>query len=112
MAGDTARSRRLIGKEVMNLNDDFSRRIAIHAARLAWTPSKYQTLWGAVSRAVRIPTEFDEDLRFTGAPGLLIRGDSKFRSEQMIAGDHEEPKFGIQLVIAALSPLERQGAKS
>ena len=35
------------------------------SVRLRWTPSGRQTIWGAVSRAVRLPTRFDTDLRFT-----------------------------------------------
>jgi len=56
------------------------------SARLIWTPAVRQTLWGAVSRAVRIPTQFDEDLRITGTtPFVLIRGDRNFRSEGLVA---------------------------
>ena len=32
------------------------------SARLAWTPTEKQTIWTAVSRAVRIPSRFDRDL--------------------------------------------------
>ena len=55
-------------------------------ARLAWTRSTRQTVWGAVSRAVRIPTQFDQDLRVTAnTPFLLIRGDPAFRPEGLLA---------------------------
>ena len=46
-------------------------------------------MWGAVSRAVRVPTRFDTDLRFrfpgstTGA--LLLTGNSDFESESVMA---------------------------
>jgi iron complex outermembrane receptor protein len=39
-------------------------------ARLLWTPAVHQTVWGAVTRAVRTPSRIDEDLQLTGfAPG-------------------------------------------
>jgi iron complex outermembrane recepter protein len=44
------------------------------------------TVWGAVSRAVRMPTRFDSDLRFTsGFPFLVATGDSAFEPEQLVA---------------------------
>jgi iron complex outermembrane receptor protein len=51
------------------------------SARIAWTPTPKQTLWGAVSRAVRTPSRFETDLNSTvvGTPG----GD--FSSEKVIA---------------------------
>lgn len=33
------------------------------SGRFAWTPSEQHTLWGAVSRAVRTPSEADDDVR-------------------------------------------------
>ena len=55
------------------------------SARLRWTMGA-QTIWGAVSRAVRMPTRFDTDLRFTGAaPFVVLRGDPAFRSETVVA---------------------------
>ncbi len=54
-------------------------------ARLLWTPTGRQAIWGAVSRAVRIPTRFDEDLRITANGTILIRGDSGFRPENLVA---------------------------
>ena len=35
------------------------------SGRLLWTPTPHQTLWAAVSRAVRTPSRIDEDLRLT-----------------------------------------------
>ena len=55
------------------------------SARVRYTVGG-QTIWGAVSRAVRMPTRFDSDLRFTGlAPIVVLRGDPAFRSETVIA---------------------------
>ena len=53
--------------------------------RIRWTRGR-DTLWGAVSRAVRMPTRFDSDIRVTGGlPAVLITGSPGFRSEKMIA---------------------------
>jgi len=50
--------------------------------RLRWTPAKSHLVWGGVSRAVRMPSRFDTDLRFTaGTPILVISGNSDFQSE-------------------------------
>ena len=39
------------------------------SVRLAWTPSDRQTVWSAFSRAARMPSRIDEDLRLVPAPG-------------------------------------------
>src|ERR1700674_2434783 len=74
-------------------------------ARLVWTPGTRQSLWGAVSHAVRIPTQFDEDLRITGGtPLVLIRGDANFRPEGLVAyeiGYRVLPEPRLSLDIAA-----------
>jgi len=55
-------------------------------ARLRWRPSMTHMVWASVSRAVRMPSRFDEDLRFTsGFPFLVLRGDPSFLSETVIA---------------------------
>jgi iron complex outermembrane receptor protein len=55
-------------------------------ARLAWTPDSRQTVWAAVSRAIRIPTRFDTDLRIVAANGaVLLRGSSSFGAEELRA---------------------------
>jgi len=36
------------------------------SGRLLWTPTSHQTIWGAVTRAVRTPSRIDEDLQLTG----------------------------------------------
>jgi iron complex outermembrane receptor protein len=78
------------------------------AARLLWTPSSRQTVWGAVTRAVRTPSRIEEDLQLTGlaAPTPLtffrIIGDRKFSSESLIgyeAGYRSllGPKFHVDI---------------
>ena len=55
-------------------------------ARLRWTPRRSHTVWGGVSRAVRMPSRFDTDLRFTaGTPTVVLRGSETFESEQVIS---------------------------
>ncbi len=41
--------------------NDFTGVEALPSARLAWTPSDRLTVWGAYSRAVRIPSRFEND---------------------------------------------------
>ncbi len=60
------------------------------SARLAWTPTDGQTIWTAVSRAVRAPSRVDRDIRLPTpvaaplVPNLLIGG-ANFESETVIA---------------------------
>jgi len=54
--------------------------------RARWSPTTEDTLWTAVSRAVRIPARFDTDLRFTAnTPVVVLRGDPAFQSEELLA---------------------------
>jgi iron complex outermembrane receptor protein len=57
------------------------------SVRVRWTPSSQRTVWGAVSHAVRLPTRFDTDLRFTNpATGaVVLRGGRDFESEKVVA---------------------------
>lgn len=52
--------------------------------RLAITPSDSALIWGAVSRAVRSPTPFDDDVR-EFAPGVSLTGNGDFRTEKLTA---------------------------
>jgi iron complex outermembrane receptor protein len=64
------------------------------SARVLWTPTGRQTVWGAVTRAERTPSSLDTDLRLLdflgnvpGYPGPLylgVSGDPKFQSEQLL----------------------------
>ena len=56
-------------------------------ARIRWSPDLQHTLWGAVSRAVRMPTRFDNDLRIVipGTSILFLTGSSAFESENVNA---------------------------
>ena len=57
------------------------------SARLAWTPDDWQTIWGAVSRAVRSPSRIDRDLYAASSPTLPggVAGGANFDSEKLIA---------------------------
>jgi iron complex outermembrane receptor protein len=54
--------------------------------RARWSVPR-RSIWGAVSRAVRVPTRFDTDLRFRfpGSTALLLTGSPAFESENVIA---------------------------
>lgn len=58
------------------------------SGRFTWTPTQEQTIWGAVSRAVRTPARIDQDFvapnPSTHGPPLLI-ANSDFESEELIA---------------------------
>jgi iron complex outermembrane receptor protein len=63
------------------------------SGRLLWTPTPHQTLWAAVSRAVRTPSRIDENLQLTGFAGatppppiyLCICDNGKFVSETLLS---------------------------
>jgi iron complex outermembrane receptor protein len=59
-------------------------------ARILWTPNQRQTVWAAVTRAVRTPSRVEEDLQLTipAAPNPLtfyrVVGDRGFSSENLV----------------------------
>jgi iron complex outermembrane recepter protein len=59
------------------------------SGRLAWTPTETQTVWTAVSRAIRTPAQADQDLDITlpnGAPAFVrLVGNPDFQSEKLTA---------------------------
>ncbi|HVV02456.1 MAG TPA: TonB-dependent receptor [Verrucomicrobiae bacterium] len=56
------------------------------SARLQLNLTEHQTLWGAVSRAIRAPSRYDRDLYEPNpAYSLLLVGNDTFRSEDVIA---------------------------
>ncbi len=78
-------------------------------ARIAWTPDAHQTLWAAVSRAVRTPARIESDLRadyaaFPGGGGppneVALFGNKDQRAEVVIAkeaGYRVEPRPHLAL---------------
>jgi len=55
-------------------------------ARVQWTFANEESLWAAISRAVRTPSRVDTDLYEAAPPApLLLRGNPDFESEKLIA---------------------------
>jgi iron complex outermembrane recepter protein len=55
------------------------------SGRIVVAPVPGHTLWGAVSRAVRIPTLTDRDLRGPIAPFVQLEGDRDTRAEELLS---------------------------
>ncbi|MGH9356142.1 MAG: TonB-dependent receptor plug domain-containing protein, partial [Terriglobia bacterium] len=59
------------------------------SARILWTPRPHQSLWAAVTRALRTPSRLDQDLALTGlfaaSPPTFVRvvGNPNFRPEAL-----------------------------
>lgn len=74
------------------------------SARLAWTINSRQTLWTAISRAVRSPSRIDRELFSPGVPPYLIQGGPDFTSEELLAyelGYRIQPHSRLALSAAA-----------
>lgn len=54
-------------------------------ARLTWMPRPNQTIWSAVSRAVRNPARIDREFYLYFAPNLPYISGSDFQSEELLA---------------------------
>jgi iron complex outermembrane receptor protein len=70
------------------------------SARLAWTSRDTQTLWTAISRAVRTPSRLDRDLIVPP----VSQGGPNFESEQLLSyevGFRANPRPRLQLSIAS-----------
>jgi iron complex outermembrane receptor protein len=71
--------------------------------RLRWVIDSSTLLWGAISRAVRLPTRLDTDIRITSAGRVVIAGNPDFESEQVVAyeaGYRVLPASSVSLDIA------------
>jgi iron complex outermembrane recepter protein len=87
-------------------HNDFSGFEFQPSARMAWTPSANQIVWGAISRAVRSPSRVDRDLmvpllRVDGNSGTLI-SNGDFESEDLLAVElgyrlRPHPKLALAL---------------
>jgi iron complex outermembrane recepter protein len=53
--------------------------------RLAWTPTERQTVWGAISRAVRTPSRIDRDFFLNLTPEIPLIATTDFDSEELLA---------------------------
>ena len=68
--------------------------------RAKYTPRADAMIWGAISRAVRTPTRFDQDLRITVNDVVVIRGDRDFKPEKLTAyesGARFSPRANVSL---------------
>jgi iron complex outermembrane receptor protein len=71
-------------------HNDFSGFEVQPSARLAWELNPRQTFWTSVSRAVRVPTRFERDVRINasdpaGDPVFRLLGNPEFDSERLVA---------------------------
>lgn len=63
------------------------------SGRLAWTPTDKQTIWAAVTRAVRTPSRIEEGFQFTALYDpktplyLRLVGDGQFDAEQLVGSE-------------------------
>jgi len=85
-------------------HNDFSGFEVQPSARLAWTPTDHQMVWGAVSRAVRSPSRIDVDYHIPKTPPYAIAGGPNFEAEKVIAyelGYRIQPLRKLSLSLAA-----------
>jgi iron complex outermembrane receptor protein len=66
-------------------HNDFSGFEFQPSGRLSWTVTSNQTLWAAISRAVRTPSRIDQDFFVPGNPPFALAGGPKFVSEELLA---------------------------
>jgi iron complex outermembrane receptor protein len=88
-------------------HNDFSGYEIQPSARLAWDVSPTRTLWGAVSRAVRVPTRLERDIAIdftdpTANPVGRLLGNRDFNSEKLLAYElgyrwQASPRLAIDL---------------
>jgi iron complex outermembrane receptor protein len=89
-------------------HNDFSGFEVQPSVRAAWALSGRQTLWGAVSRAVRVPTRIEQDEQIdvtdpAGNPVIVLLGNRSFRPEEVLAfelGYRWRPLPGLSLDLA------------
>jgi iron complex outermembrane receptor protein len=90
-------------------HNDFSGFEVQPSVRAAWDAGAAQTLWGAVSRAVRVPTRLERDVDIyvsnpAGNPVALLLGNRNFRAEEVLAfelGYRWRPLAALALDLAA-----------
>jgi len=90
-------------------------------ARLRWNVARNQILWGGVSRAVRMPTRFDTDLRFTGGTPFLgtdLRNDHPITIIYETARAATPTEFntqaitGTKITVGTVGPLPLYGSST
>ena len=83
-------------------HNDFSGWEFQPSGRLAWTPTAQQTIWGAISRAVRSPSRIDSDFEIT-TPGVTLRRNDDFNAEKVCAfelGYRMAPRTNVSFAIS------------
>jgi iron complex outermembrane receptor protein len=65
--------------------NDFSGLEFLPSGRLTWKPAEAQTVWAAISRAVRSPSRIDTDLYRPKFPPFGIAGGRDMESEKLLA---------------------------
>jgi iron complex outermembrane receptor protein len=88
-------------------HNDFSGFEIQPSARLAWSLPRQQTLWSAVSRAVRVPTRLERDISIeitepAADPTARLLGNPDFDSEELLAYElgyrwQVSPRWAIDL---------------
>ena len=66
-------------------HNDYTGLEAQPTVRVRWTPYPSHNIWGAVSRAVRLPTRLDTDVRITQGGRVVIAGNPSFNAETVVA---------------------------
>jgi iron complex outermembrane recepter protein len=90
-------------------HNDFSGFEVQPSVRAAWSISSTQTIWGAVSRAVRVPTRLERDVDIAatdpaGNPVIVLLGNRNFHAEQVLAfetGYRWQPLANVSLDVTA-----------
>ncbi len=72
------------------------------SGRLAWKLGKGQTMWTAISRAVRTPSRIDTELFSPSGPPFLLAGGPQFVSEELLAYElgyrvQPDPRLSLSL---------------
>ncbi len=86
-------------------HNDFSGFEVQPSVRAAWDLAERQTVWAAVSRAVRVPTRIERDIDVdatdpAGNPVIVLLGNRNFRAEQVLAfelGYRWQPRSDLSL---------------
>ncbi len=73
------------------------------SGRIVFAPVPGHTVWGAVSRAVRIPSFTDRDLTGPIAPFVLLQGDRDTREEELVSAELGYRFYSLEWMTAEVS---------
>jgi iron complex outermembrane receptor protein len=85
-------------------DDPYSGVTPLPSGRLSWKVGDQALVWGAISRAVRSPTPFDEDVLEKAGTATLLTGNSYFLDETLTAyeiGTRIEPIERLSFSVSA-----------